>query len=203
MTVAELIDEELGWLPLVNAPMFVYGRDALVGEWAAGHGWKKVTIWEREWTRDDIIQRGATHWWPHLRDLPAPAAGPASAEPAAAAPSDIPAPPPGIALLSVDEFLNRAPSETPKLQRYTFEHVGDGYQFTTTEDGLWVMVSDVEQLRRELAEAQHRISALESMNSNMADTNISLAEQLAATAFKADPDIARLLAASSTSKERS
>lgn len=59
------------WLSITEAPMYVYGLDALVGEWVPGWGWKKVSIWEREWTRDDIIRRGGTHWWPHLRDLPA------------------------------------------------------------------------------------------------------------------------------------
>ena len=62
-----------GWFPLTQAPMYVYGRDALVGEWVQGFGWRKVSIWEREWTRDDIVSRGGTHWWPHLRDLPSPA----------------------------------------------------------------------------------------------------------------------------------
>ena len=61
-----------GWLPLSEAPAYVYGRDALVGEWVEGYGWKKVSIWEREWTRDEIASRGGTHWWPHLLDLPAP-----------------------------------------------------------------------------------------------------------------------------------
>ena len=70
------------WLPLSEAPMFVCGRDALVGEWVEQYGWKKVSIWEREWTRDDIISRGGTHWWPHLRDLPQPinAAGKVTSE---------------------------------------------------------------------------------------------------------------------------
>ena len=40
-----------------------------------------------------------------------------------------------------------------RLQRYTFEKVGDGYKFTTTTDGLWVMAQDVERLESELAEA--------------------------------------------------
>src|SRR3990167_5667308 len=60
------------WLPLADAPMYVYGRDALIGEYVAGYGWKKVAIWEPTWTRDDIISRGGTHWWPHMRDLPEP-----------------------------------------------------------------------------------------------------------------------------------
>ena len=66
--------EQAGWEPIANAPMYVYGRDALVGQHVSGFGWKKVTIWEREWTRDQCIERGATHWWPHLRDLPLPPA---------------------------------------------------------------------------------------------------------------------------------
>lgn len=61
------------WLPLSQAPMYVYGRDALVGQWITGYGWKKVSIWEPEWTREDILGRGGTHWWPHLRELPEPA----------------------------------------------------------------------------------------------------------------------------------
>ena len=63
------------WLPLADAPMYVYGRDALIGEYVAGYGWKKVAIWEPTWTRDDIISRGGTHWWPHMRDLPEPEQG--------------------------------------------------------------------------------------------------------------------------------
>lgn len=63
-----------GWEPIANAPMFVYGKDALVGHYVEGFGWKKVSIWEREWTRDQCRERGATHWWPHLRDLPLPSA---------------------------------------------------------------------------------------------------------------------------------
>ena len=59
------------WLSLTEAPMWVHGRDALVGEWRTD-GWHKVAIWEPEWRRDDILRRGGTHWWPHLRDLPAP-----------------------------------------------------------------------------------------------------------------------------------
>ena len=66
--------EQAGWEPIADAPMYVYGRDALVGQHVSGFGWKKVTIWEREWTRDQYIERGATHWWPHLRDLPLPPA---------------------------------------------------------------------------------------------------------------------------------
>lgn len=62
------------WEPLSAAPMYVYGRDALVGQWVDKWGWKKVTVWEPQWTRDDIISRGGTHWWPHLRDLSAPTA---------------------------------------------------------------------------------------------------------------------------------
>jgi hypothetical protein len=42
-----------------------------------------------------------------------------------------------------------------KIQRYIFEKVGDGYQFTTTDDGLWVMAKDMEELERELAELKH------------------------------------------------
>jgi len=54
------------------------------------------------------------------------------------------------------------------------EELGEGWQ-----DLLDVAVVKIE---RELANREHRISALESMNSNMADTNIALAEQLAAVA---------------------
>ena len=64
----------MNWEPIDKAPMFVNGRDALVGQYVPGWGWKKVTIWEREWTRKDCISRGATHWWPHLRNLPEPQA---------------------------------------------------------------------------------------------------------------------------------
>jgi len=62
----------MNWQPIEKAPKYVLGRDALVGQYVPTFGWKKVTIWEREWTRDECIQRGATHWWPHLRDLPEP-----------------------------------------------------------------------------------------------------------------------------------
>ena len=61
-----------GWHLIADAPMWVNGRDALVGQFSPAYGWKKVTIWESEWTRDNCIARGATHWWPHLRDLPLP-----------------------------------------------------------------------------------------------------------------------------------
>lgn len=61
-----------GWQPIAQAPMYVYGRDALVGKYVEGHGWQRVSVWEPEWTRDSIIDRGGTHWWPHLRDLPLP-----------------------------------------------------------------------------------------------------------------------------------
>ena len=63
---------EMNWQLLEKAPMYILGRDALVGQYVPGWGWKKVTIWEREWTRDECIHRGATHWWPHLRNLPEP-----------------------------------------------------------------------------------------------------------------------------------
>ena len=46
-----------------------------------------------------------------------------------------------------------------KLQRYTFEKVGDGYQFTTTTDGLWVMAKDVEELEEQLAAANRSCDA--------------------------------------------
>jgi hypothetical protein len=62
----------MNWEQIEKAPMYVNRRDALVGQYVKGWGWKKVTIWEPEWTRDECIQRGATHWWPHLRDLPEP-----------------------------------------------------------------------------------------------------------------------------------
>lgn len=61
-----------GWEPIADAPMFVYGRDALVGRYVEVKGWDRVSIWEPGWTRDQIIERGGTHWWPHLRDLPPP-----------------------------------------------------------------------------------------------------------------------------------
>ena len=64
--------EIINWLPLKDAPMHVHGRDALVGTWVPPFGWRKVSLWEQEWTRDDIISRGGTHWWPHFRDLPPP-----------------------------------------------------------------------------------------------------------------------------------
>jgi len=64
--------ERGGWVPIAEAPQYVQGRDALLGQWVAGYGWKKVTLWEREWTRDDCIRRGATHWWPHLCEMPDP-----------------------------------------------------------------------------------------------------------------------------------
>ena len=41
-----------------------------------------------------------------------------------------------------------------KLQRYTFEKVGDGYQFTTTTDGLWVMSNDAERLEKKLGDIE-------------------------------------------------
>lgn len=62
------------WEPIEKAPQFVYGRDALVGQYVPGFGWKKVSIWEPGWIRDEYIQRGATHWWPYLRNLPKPGA---------------------------------------------------------------------------------------------------------------------------------
>ena len=64
----------MNWQPIEKAPKYVLGRDALVGQYVPTFGWKKVTIWEREWTRKDCISRGATHWWPHLRNLPEPQA---------------------------------------------------------------------------------------------------------------------------------
>ena len=64
----------MNWQPIEKAPTYVLGRDALVGQYVPTFGWKKVTIWEREWTRKDCISRGATHWWPHLRNLPEPQA---------------------------------------------------------------------------------------------------------------------------------
>jgi len=59
-----------GWEKIERAPKWVLGRDALIGTHVSGYGWKKVCLWEPEWTRDDCISRGATHWWAHLRDLP-------------------------------------------------------------------------------------------------------------------------------------
>ena len=48
-----------------------------------------------------------------------------------------------------------APSDKPgRLQRYTFENLGAGWQFTTTTDGLWVMAKDADDLERELAECK-------------------------------------------------
>lgn len=86
----ELMERE-GWQPIADAPMWVYGNDALIGQFVPSYGWKKVTIWEPGWTRDDCIARGATHWWPHLRDLPdAPSdSGETNAAPQAAK-SDLP-----------------------------------------------------------------------------------------------------------------
>src|SRR3990167_7752095 len=57
----------IGWLPLddANAPQWFYGRGALVGTWTS-EGWIKVSLWEPSWTRDEIIERGGTHWWQHL-----------------------------------------------------------------------------------------------------------------------------------------
>ncbi len=43
--------------------------------------------------------------------------------------------------------------KSARLQRYTFERAGDGWQFVTTTDGKWVMAKDVELLERELAAA--------------------------------------------------
>lgn len=65
-------EETVKWEKIEKAPMYVGGNDALVGQWVDGWGWKKVVMWEPEWTRDEVIARGATHWWPHLRDLPKP-----------------------------------------------------------------------------------------------------------------------------------
>lgn len=77
LTAERQEQKPVAWLPLATtSPMWVYGRDALIGEYVERFGWKKVTIWEPTWTRDDCIARGATHWWPHLRDLPAPNAAP-------------------------------------------------------------------------------------------------------------------------------
>ena len=64
--------EKDGWQSINSAPQWVYGNDALVGQYIQGYGWKKVTIWEKGWTRDECIERKATHWWPHLRELPVP-----------------------------------------------------------------------------------------------------------------------------------
>ena len=78
---------QVGWLPLTDAPKWVLVNDALVGQWIPGAGrWKKVSIWEPEWTRDDCIRRGATHWWPHLPLLPAPES--AGAQASRSAPTD-------------------------------------------------------------------------------------------------------------------
>ena len=60
------------WKLIDDAPQWVNGLDALIGQYVPHWGWKKVSIWEPSWTRDDCISRGATHWMPHLRDLPAP-----------------------------------------------------------------------------------------------------------------------------------
>lgn len=60
-----------GWRPISEAPQRVVGRDALVGEYVNEWGWRKVGIWDTS-TRDQCIARGVTHWWPHLRELPAP-----------------------------------------------------------------------------------------------------------------------------------
>jgi hypothetical protein len=73
------------WEVIDKAPMYVHGQDALVGQYVPGWGWRKVTIWQREWTREDNIRRGATHWWPHLRDLPKPTAEAACTQPPKAA----------------------------------------------------------------------------------------------------------------------
>ena len=59
------------WVNIYDAPMWLHGRDALVGEWN-GVWWAKITVWEPEWSREDLVRRGCTHWWPHLRDLPSP-----------------------------------------------------------------------------------------------------------------------------------
>lgn len=61
------------WRPITDAPQF-NNTPALVGQYSEGYGWRKVSLWDVGWTRDECIKRGATHWMPHLRDLPIPAA---------------------------------------------------------------------------------------------------------------------------------
>ena len=74
-----------------------------------------------------------------------------------------------------------------KLQRYTFDKVGDGYQFTTTTDGLWVMAKDVERLERELAEAIER-ERLANMRADQAEE----ARDAAVSASGVHPDTTRM-----------